>query len=179
MPAPDLFSVPRRFDLFTLLVATAACAAAFGFLRFFNASPALLMVAGGLFATVAAGQALGGDRVGPRGASILGATLFWAVFMAYWFFVEIPPRGSWPGMGFFLAATVAAYGVVTGYLAGVLVAGVFLVSFYLRAYFAGVGEPQESALVHEEISPWDQPEEAPPWSEPAPPSGPPRAGGGA
>jgi hypothetical protein len=158
MAAPDLFSVPRRFDLFTVLVATAAYAILFTALRMLDVPASGLGWAGGLFATVAVGQAISEGRASPRKASIVAAMVFWLVFFAA---LVLTSNSASPGrlsaLILFAFFSIATYGLVTGYLVGVLVAGVFLVSYHLRAYFTGERASQESTASHEEPSPWDEP----------------------
>src|SRR5687768_3346239 len=131
---PELFSVPRRFDLATILVATTAAAVMFAAMSLANFSATSFGLVAGLFAIVAVGQALGqafGTKR-PRLASILAAICYWTAFGAVvtlW-----TERGQREPLLAILCWGVGAvvYGVITGYIVGVLVAGVFLASHRLR-----------------------------------------------
>jgi hypothetical protein len=163
--APDLFSAPRRFDLFTVLVAAAAYAVLFTIMRLLNFPVGAMAFIGGLCAAIAAGQALGEGRLSPRLASVFAAMIFWIIVAV----VDVAVAwysGTSDGE---LAARVAVavisgivWGVVSGYLVGVLVAGVFLVSFHLREGFASRRSRASVANRDQDLSPWDESPQSPP-----------------
>jgi H+/gluconate symporter-like permease len=161
MNKPDLFSVPRRFDLFTVLVAAAGFAVLFTGMRLLDFPPQMMGVVGGSFIAVAIGQALAPQRVGPRWGSVIGAIAYCCVVT-----VSVGVDHWWQGMTMTLWQVFVRtmligllYGVFTGYLVGVLVAGVFLVSYHLHERFS---QPVTSTgSTRQESSPWDETEEPP------------------
>lgn len=155
MPAPDLFSVPRRFDLATVLVAMLGFAILFAVLRFLDATPRMMAVFGGLFATVGFGQWTAARRGRPRQASIVAAGLFWFAYYAWLMFMGRDQAFATLGFAAFVAAL---YSIPTGYLAGTLVGGVFLVSHHLREHDA-LRRREASADHPRADSPWDEPTE--------------------
>ena len=128
-PTPDVFSVSRRFDLATILVAMLAYALLFAGMRLLRAWPSVIGVVGLFFTVVAAGQAVAIRWNNPRAASVVAGTLFWIAFaivvaVAYGF-----------GSSCEIAAALVILimlGPILGYLAGALVGSVFLISHYLR-----------------------------------------------
>lgn len=158
MAAPDLFSAPRRFDLFTILVAAAAYAVLFTGLRLLGAPPLVLGIIGGLFAVVAIGQGLTHGRMSPRRASIYAAMLFWTAFLVLMTVRAAIDFGPAPMAGVLISGLfgVVVYGLITGYFVGVLVGGVFLVSYHLRTWFARSASGEESDAAPQDSSPWDE-----------------------
>jgi hypothetical protein len=135
---PKVYSAPRRFDLSTIMVVTAAYALMFSVINALFSSiggAAGISIMVGLFVTlVGVGQAFmyGGRK--PRTASILvGVTLTCLIMFGSMLFFD-----SGRGVGFMLP-WMLIYGVLTGaiygYLAGVMVGGVFLASDLLRRRF--------------------------------------------
>jgi hypothetical protein len=130
--APEVFRVPRRYDLATLLAVTMAYACLFGVLRIVMEPGAVIWIAGFL-TTVGISQAiLFGGRC-PRAASVLAGMGFMAATigtLAVMEFQQIVQTG-----GRFLLSIVVIYvllGAMLGYFGGVLVAGVFLIAHHLR-----------------------------------------------
>ena len=124
---PEVFSVPRRFDLATVLVAMLAYAVLFAVLHAPGVPRGVIGFVGLFFAVVAVGQAVAIRWQSPRLASMIAATLFWLVLGG----VALGRGGGGCevcGVGM-MAGVV---GPITGYLGGALVGGVFLVSHYLR-----------------------------------------------
>jgi len=154
MSAPDVFSVPRRFDLFTVLVATTGFALLFTGLRLLDYPPEYLGIAGGLFAAVALAQAVLQD-MSPRGASFVGAVVFWFLLFIYWAVADLFSHDSRSmfGQNFVMAFLVGPLlGLLTGYFVGTLAAGVFLVSHHLRSRWMRPPSPSGTA-----DSPWYEP----------------------
>lgn len=128
-----IYSAPRRFDLATILIVTAAFAIVLGGLGSFNVSPIVSGYVAAFIACVGTGQALlfGGRR--PRLASVLTGMVAYCLCM-----LSLPLASrQFERIGFgevimlVLMASVV-YGGVLGYLAGVLVGGVFLVADVIR-----------------------------------------------
>lgn len=161
---PDLFSVPRRFDLFTVLVAAAGFAVLFTGMRLLDFPPAMMGVTGGLFIAVAIGQALTPAKYGPRLGSLAAAVAYWCVVIAYIIVSEQRRRGITSAGRLFVETILsiplgAIYGLLSGYVVGVLVASVFLVSYHLRERFSLPAANAETA--RHELSPWDETEDPP------------------
>lgn len=146
---PELFSVPRRFDLATILVAMTAAAILFGGMTLLNFPASSFALIAGLFAAVAVGQALGARANRPRAASIIAAVI-------YWLAIEIVESRDGPENYTENLCWVPITGVSTGYLAGVLVAGVFLVSHRLRGVLK-LGHRRARGETGAGDSPWDDP----------------------
>jgi hypothetical protein len=131
-PEPQVFGVPRRYDLATLMAVTLAYACLFGALRALSWPPKAMVWTAGFLTVIGAAQALlfGGKR--PREASYLTGIGFMLVVMVmerglprFWvdvFFVPI-----------LFFCTIVLPGLVLGYAGGVIVAGVFLVAHHLRS----------------------------------------------
>jgi hypothetical protein len=159
MSAPNLFSAPRRFDLFTVLVASAAYAVLFAGMKLLNFPAGAIGAAGALFAIVAVGQAMADGRTSPRRASLYAATLYWicALVLMHIFTLqrglELHPSAIRLILGSLFVAIV--YGLISGYLVGTLVAGVFLISYFLRtALMQRWKRPESAAGLNS--SPWDE-----------------------
>jgi len=127
--ASSLYAAPRRFDLASIFAVTAAYSLLFTGLALLDAGPTTKLVFGSFITIVGIGQPLLENRVNPRGASILvgaAAGLLFAIIV-WW---------NLPDAQFFAFALLIAIGSVLGgscgYLAGALVAGVFLVADLLR-----------------------------------------------
>jgi hypothetical protein len=133
----ELYSAPRRFDLATIFVVTAAYSLLFGIMTALGASPVLKIMFGGLVTIVAVAQALFLKVANPRGVSILaGAIAHTFISLMVWF---IEPN-FFPNSSFLVFILVVFIngiigGSILGYLAGVLVGGVFLVADKLRTRF--------------------------------------------
>ena len=128
-PRLSLYSVPRRFDLATVLVVTAAYSLLLGSLTAAKAHPLLTTAVAGFVTLVGSGQALLFGGLKPRLASIVvGISLFeLMVIVAY--FVNSPAMGSF--IWLFIVIN-AAYGLILGYVVGTVVGGVFLVADAIR-----------------------------------------------
>ena len=130
-----LYSAPRRFDLATIFVVTAAYSLMFGGLTAMGMPAAVKVIVGGLITVVAAAQALFLRVANPRGVSIVSGSLAQSIMLGI---LSLAERHAFPEP---LFVVVAIYGLiggaVCGYLAGVLVGGVFLVADALRGKFEG------------------------------------------
>jgi hypothetical protein len=128
--APDVFSVSRRFDMATVLVAMLGYSLLFGGMLMLDATPALIAIFGVFFAFIAIGQAVAINYGRPREASIIAGSIFWFVGAIIVLSSDNYPASSCAVLGALISAMIA--GPISGYLAGALVGGVFLVSHYLR-----------------------------------------------
>ena len=152
---PNVFSVPRRFDLAAVLVAMSAFAILFAGLLLLDASPAVLALLGGFLAIVAAAQWIGSKWNRPRTASIIaGVLVYWVVHIAGAYFSP-PPRMGWPQAVAVMLFSGTLSGIIAAYLGGALVGGVFLVSHYLREWL-GRGERDPVAAQPRCESPWEE-----------------------
>jgi hypothetical protein len=141
-----LYSAPRRFDLATIFVVTAAYSILFGAMSALNYyfSPTIQVAVGVLVTVVAVTQAFYKDIANPRGVSIITGSVTQAVIVAI---VRIFVPHSFPGP---LLLVIVFYGLIfgaiSGYAAGVLVGGVFLVADALRKWYARKsGTPRDDA----------------------------------
>jgi hypothetical protein len=128
-----LYSAPRRFDLATIFVVTAAYSLLLGGLTALDFGPLTKIVACGLITLVAAGQALFHQQANPRGVSvIIGATAYALFSLILWLV-------NWRAVPFSLFFMVVINGLIggaiMGYIAGVLVGGIFLAADALRRNF--------------------------------------------
>ena len=128
----ELYSAPRRFDLATIFVVTAAYSLLFGAMSAFNDyfGPAEKVAVGILVTIVAIVQAFYKDTANPRGVSLVTGAVAQSLLV-------IIARLTWPSlirMPFLVALIIFGVlgGLVTGYLAGALVGGVFLVADMVR-----------------------------------------------
>ena len=124
------FGVPRRFGVGTLLLITAMYAVLFAVLRAMQVPPVGFVLIGVFFGAVGLGQMLLFKGQRPRRASVLvGACAYPCLFLA----AELYHSGQ-PGLDLLFAMALAGMisGAVYGYLAGLLIAGVFLVNEKLK-----------------------------------------------
>lgn len=133
--ASGLYSAPRRFDLATIFVVTAAFSLLLGGLTLMGAPPVVKVVIAGLIGIIATTQALFQNVASPRGVSIIaGAVAYtlmsWIIWYTMPFAFPIP---------FFVVMFINGVigGSIAGYLLGTLVGGVFLVADVLRGKFEG------------------------------------------
>jgi hypothetical protein len=138
---PKVYSAPRRFDLTTILVVTAGYAVLFGGLKMIFSSlgetSGVAITIGGFVTAVGIGQALlyGGRK--PRTASIMVGAVLSSIIMVG-FSLWSTRRGMTGSMLPFIVVYGAVSGIIYGYLAGVLVGGVFLVADLVRRRFKRV-----------------------------------------
>jgi hypothetical protein len=126
-PRRKVYSVPRRYDLATLMAVTFAYALLFGGMRFWEFPP--LAVGGvSLFVTlVGLGQAVLFRGRRPRAASAVMGILGFSAVLA-WIVISNNDPISLPAAAIYSSI----WGTILGYLAGVLVAGVFLIAELIR-----------------------------------------------
>jgi hypothetical protein len=150
---PHIFSVSRRFDMATILVAMFGYAILFGALGFIpEISTYLIGLFGLFFAVVAVAQAVTIDWGNPRGVSIFAGGMFWFLFAVIQVMDDNFPLSPCTLLAALLTATV--FGPIAGYLAGTLVGGVFLISHYLRE--ANLLRRRSTSADAEANSPWDK-----------------------
>jgi hypothetical protein len=121
-----VYSVPRRFGVGTLLLATTLFAMLFAFLQWADARPEELFFYTAFVATLSIAQMLFARS--PRWASVLAGGLYLPLSMAV--IPLIRGRGVWRGMGGINLLEWFLLGLVVGYLGGAVVGGVFLASDY-------------------------------------------------
>jgi hypothetical protein len=151
-PQEKIYSAPRRFDLATVFVVTSAYSLLFGVMSYvtgyLDLPPAVSLYVGAFITLVGVGQAVlyGGQNA--RVASVVAGvvlSVLWNLTAVVW-----PPRGLIGVLMLFLLPFYAALGAGCGYIAGVLVGGVFLVADKLRTYFST--RLQASEDEHAELS---------------------------
>jgi uncharacterized protein YhhL (DUF1145 family) len=123
-----VYGVPRRYDLATLLAVSVSFALLFSVLRPLGASPFFIAVVVTFIALVGLAQAIMLGGRAPRRASIAVGMLYGPTLVgieAYLFGYRVNFSGL------FLATLFYA---PVGYLLGVVIGGVFLVSDYLRRF---------------------------------------------
>jgi len=123
------YGAQRVFDLFTLMAITLAFGLLFGAMKALDAIPEVFFGVTTFVTFVGIGQMLlfGGNS--PRLASLVGGPIALALTMVSLAF--------WYGQGAFWAALCSLIlGIPAGYLAGGMVAGVFLIADSLRDQFS-------------------------------------------
>jgi hypothetical protein len=129
----ELYSAPRRFDLATMFVGTAAYSILFGILTaldaVFDYGPLPLLVLGSIIAAVAVAQSIWHEFANPRGVSVIVGTAAFTLLLCL--LAVFHPRADGAALIWALMAGLIA-GPVLGYFAGVLVGGVFLVADLFR-----------------------------------------------
>jgi hypothetical protein len=142
----ELYSAPRRFDLATIFVVTAAYSLLFGFMTALDASPGMKIVLGGVVTIVAAAQALFLKVANPRGVSIVTGAAAYTLFSWIAWFID-PHTFFFSSLFYVTFINGLIGGSMMGYLAGVLVGGVFLVADALRTRY---GRPEEPHALPDE-----------------------------
>ena len=138
-----LYFAPRRFDLFTIMIVTAAYAILLSLMSALGFSPVMSCYVAAFVTLVAVGQALLSGLSMPRLASVYTGMVAYFVGTISYAFVE-------PRFDLFEAIPAAIvfsliFGSVLGYVAGVMVGGVFLVADVLRNRYGQKEEETESA----------------------------------
>jgi putative addiction module component (TIGR02574 family) len=158
-----LYSAPRRFDLATIFAVTAAYSILLGGMSALRFPPEVSCYVAAFITLVGIGQAVLFRSSMPRLASVLTGMV--AYFLCTISFALVEPRFDL--FGFMPAAIVFSivFGGLLGYLAGVLVGGVFLVADVLRqrygrptdaddapAAFTSHADSHAPAQSHEEVA---------------------------
>ncbi|NOZ41179.1 MAG: hypothetical protein GXP24_13275 [Planctomycetes bacterium] len=163
------YSAPRRFDLATLLVVTAAYAMLFTGLKALDFSSSIFLYVAGLITLVAIAQSLFATwekprlssflfRNDPRQVSILVGIVFHMllVFRTYGVFIwQDIQRGVPLGKLVMSLLAILLPGALMGYFSGVLVAGVFLIADNLRKFFTCRNSSRKADQNTRDESPWD------------------------
>ena len=138
-PATDVASVPRRFGAGVLMILVTAFAVLFATMQTVHVGQRLFEIIAVLFLGVTLGQILLFQGKKPRAASLLvGSILFPLELLVVDYYVALGGIYVWGGRGMFygrVAGTILGYvaaGAALGYLAGCVMASVFLVQEKLR-----------------------------------------------
>ncbi len=131
--SPNPYSVPRRFNIATIIVVTTAYAFLFSALRLSRCPPVTIATIAGFISFVGLGQAVLFRGTEPRRASILVGIACFLAFGVYGSFFSI-------GMPDFLSLVLI--GALDGYLAGVAVSSVFLLSDVVQRQFQRITHRQ-------------------------------------
>lgn len=124
--APEVYGVPRRFDMVTLLVVSVAFAMLFAFLRLLGASPTVSAMVLTFVAVIGIAQAvLFGGRY-PRAASVIVGAIAGPTLTA----IDSISVGYQPSTEQWL--TPSFFTTPLGYLFGAVIGGVFLVADRLK-----------------------------------------------
>jgi len=153
LPTTHLYSAPRRFDLATIFIATAAYSLLFGLMTLLDFAPLVKLYVGALITIVGVSQALLLNVLDPRRASIVMGV---AVQTIYFFVLYLSdPRYFLNSL--FIAVVFCGMigGALFGYLAGVMAAGVFLVADLLRGKFDPNRTAEETEAIAAEAGPND------------------------
>ena len=121
------YGAQRVFDLFTLMAITLAFGLLFGAMKALGAGPEIFFGVTSFVTFVAIGQMLFFGGNSPRISSLVGgpiAAAFTVTSLGMWY-----GRGRWP---IWEVVCALPFGVPAGYLAGGMVAGVFLIADLLR-----------------------------------------------
>ncbi|HEX5470683.1 MAG TPA: hypothetical protein VFW73_02300 [Lacipirellulaceae bacterium] len=157
----ELFSAPRRFDLATIFVVTAAFSLLFGAMSAMDFGPITEVIVGVLITVVAAAQAYYQHSANPRGVSVAGGAITLAAMLVV---VDIAQPRLFSEPRF---VVVVIYGIcggaICGYLAGVLVGGVFLVADVVRRKYTNRREESVSSEQTDEHESCDRGES--PWAD--------------
>jgi hypothetical protein len=128
-PSQPGVGVPRRFSIGTMMIFTAMFAVLFSVLKTLDVSPVVFVFISVFFAGVAACQAILFKGKNPRTASIVGGSVLFYLMMVVIYFSSFTSR-TFPKNEFIsLSRTflLLLAGAWAGYIAGILIAAVFLV----------------------------------------------------
>ena len=120
-----VYSVPRRYDLATMFAVSVAYALLFATMRCSGSEPVSFAIVAGFFTFVGLAQALLFGGKAPRAASIVAGVVCWGAIqfvqgiLVFDHSLELLVFGS-------------VCGAILGYVAGALIAGVFLVADFVR-----------------------------------------------
>jgi putative addiction module component (TIGR02574 family) len=140
--ASKLYSAPRRFDLFTIMLVTAAYAVLLSLMSAVRFPPVVSCYVAAFITVVAIGQALLSGLSMPRAASVYtGMVAYFFCTISYAFVDRRFELSQAIPMGILFGLL---FGGILGYLAGVLVGGVFLVADVLRQRYGRQDDDSES-----------------------------------
>jgi hypothetical protein len=127
----ELYSAPRRFDLATIFVITAAYSILFGAITALDYGPFQIIVLGSIVTLIAVVQGWLHGEVNPRGASIVVGAAAYTLFS--YFLWRAHPRAFFVNdIVYVVVINGLIGGAALGYLSGAVVGGVFLVADFLR-----------------------------------------------
>jgi hypothetical protein len=136
----ELYSAPRRFDLASIFVVTAAYSILLGSLSLMSTPPAVMVVVAGMLGIIAATQAMYQHVANPRGVSIVTGAITFAIVCAI---VSFTTRGVLSGSLFVNAFILGLpCGAILGYLMGTVIGGVFLVADMVRKRMEGPSQAE-------------------------------------
>ena len=127
------YGVPRTFDLATLFAMSMGYALLFGAMRSleFPQSTCILVAAFITWVGIAQAVLFGGKL--PRESSIVAGVAFFVAYGGVRFILTVAQLDNYRPTHLIISIISSIFGVIPGYLAGVLVAGVFLVADRIRA----------------------------------------------
>lgn len=138
LPRPE-YGVPRRFSVGTLMLVAVICAVFFGILRALGTDPIVFVLVIAFFAIIGLAQAVLFRGKHPRRASVIcGMTVAWLVTACGMVFQGVQGRlglAEVVGALFCFGIVATSAGALAGYLAGVVIAGVFLVGDGLKRLY--------------------------------------------
>lgn len=129
-----LYSTPRRFDVTTIMVVTAAYAVLINVLRLFSVPSLEIVLFAGFVTLVGVGQAVLFRGKRPRLASILIGIVCGGLYcfvMPHWGIPFTVSRMMIPEVWLMAGILGTIGGTITGYLSGASVGGVFCFSEYI------------------------------------------------
>jgi hypothetical protein len=126
-----IYSVPRRYDLATLFAVTLAYALLFGALRAKHAEPGMMCAAGAFVTCVGLGQALLFKGLAPRRASILVGSILLGTVPLIVSLTSGYRDVEWVAV-VCMETFLLLCGGCLGYVAGVLIGGVFLLVDHIQ-----------------------------------------------
>lgn len=132
-PTTKIYSAPRRFDLATIFVVTSAYSLLFALMNASGFAPVASLIVGAFITFVGGAQALLFGGRYPRAASLAAGAV--AAIPIALVSVMLTRRGFRGEEMFFAIPSSAIFGAGGGYVAGVLVGGVFLIADVVRRWF--------------------------------------------
>jgi RimJ/RimL family protein N-acetyltransferase len=142
---PDVASVPRRFGVGVLMILITAFAVLFAAMRCFDVPPERFFVVSVLFFGVTLAQILLFEGKKPRQASLwAGGVLFPLEILAICLYYA-PSNSAGPGFIVAMVICASVFGMPFGYLAGCVMASVFLL---LEKFRGRHRPPLEITLLH-------------------------------
>jgi hypothetical protein len=154
--ATGLYSAPKRFDLATIFVVTAAYSLLFAAMTPLDFGVVTKVAIGVFVAIVGATQAFYQEKANPRGVSIVAGAISLSIILAIIGVIE--PRLF--DVPFIIVIVIFGMigGAIGGYLAGGVVAGVFLLADVVRKWHARRSQNDDRAAgtgsAAQSESPW-------------------------